>query len=126
VILIDSSIWVDHFRAADATLSRLLEARRALSHPLVIGEIMMGTPANRIGILTQLRRLPEAERVLDEEVIDMVDRYALFGLGIGYVDAHLLASVAMTPDAALWTRDRRMSAAAERMNVVAVDFSTTQ
>ena len=123
MILVDSSIWVDHFRSRDQALSRMLEESRILCHPFVVGEIMMGNPTNRIG-LAQLRRLPEADRATDHEVVDLVERYALFGMGVGYVDAHLLASVALTPDSALWTRDRRMTSAAGRLNLIARDFSS--
>ena len=123
MILVDSSIWVDHFRATDAKLSQMLHAKRVLCHPFIIGEIMMGTPANRKGILKELRRLPEAIQSTDREVIDLVERHALYGLGIGYVDAHLIASLALTQQAMLWTRDRRMHLAAERINLASGAFS---
>jgi predicted nucleic acid-binding protein len=115
VILVDTSIWVDHLRSGDAVLAALLERGNVLAHPWVIGELALGgLPAgSEVHIL--LSALPTATVATDGEILALVDRHGLGGSGIGYVDAQLLASTLMTADATLWTRDRRLAAAAERI-----------
>jgi predicted nucleic acid-binding protein len=115
VILVDTSVWIDHLRGSAAPLARLLDSRGVLAHPFVIGEIALGTPPKRDLLLQELRRLPTALPATHGEVLAMIERHALFGLGIGYVDAHLLAATRLTSGASLWTRDRRLLAAAERI-----------
>lgn len=117
MILVDSSVWVDHLRNRDARLSKLLEDGRVLAHPFVIGELALGNLKNRTLILADLRDLPEAVMARDEEVLGFIDRHALHGRGIGYVDAHLLASVRLTAGGLLWTRDKRLHEAAERLSL---------
>ncbi len=117
MILADSSIWIDHLRAGDDRLAALLNAGRVLAHPFVIGELALGQLRQRDLVLGALRDLPQAVVAKDDEVLGFIGRTALFGLGIGYVDAHLLAAVRLTPDATLWTRDRRLHAAAERLSL---------
>jgi predicted nucleic acid-binding protein len=119
MILIDTSVWVDHLRASDATLSGLLEGGQVLGHPFVTGELSLGNLRQRDLILTGLRELPQATVASDEEVLQFIDRQTLFGLGIGYIDAHLLAAVRLTPDAQLWTRDRRLQAVATQLGLAA-------
>lgn len=119
MILIDTSVWVDHLRAGDATLSDLLDGGRVLSHPFVIGELALGSLRQRAVILNALGELPQATVASDEEVLHFIDREGLFGLGIGYVDAHLLAAVRLTPGAQLWTRDRRLLVAATQLSLAA-------
>jgi predicted nucleic acid-binding protein len=116
-------VWIDHLRAADPPLQRLLMAGRVLSHPFVVGEIAMGSLKRREEMLADLDCLPQAVVASDEEVRTFLDRHALFGLGIGYIDAHLLASVRLTPDARLWTRDKRLHEVAERLSV---DFAESR
>lgn len=112
MILVDTSIWIDHLRAGDSALTRLLETGRVLAHPFVIGELALGHLHQRQPILDALRDLPQATIATDVEVQAFIDRQQLAGLGIGYVDAHLLASVQLTPGAWLWTRDKRLHAVA--------------
>ena len=119
MILIDTSVWVDHLRVGDAALERLLDSGAVLGHPFVIGELALGNLRQRNFVLNALRELPQATAVADEEVLHFIDRRALFGLGIGYVDAHLLASARLTADAKLWTRDRRLRAVAMRLGLAA-------
>ncbi|WP_269504726.1 type II toxin-antitoxin system VapC family toxin [Burkholderia sp. IMCC1007] len=119
MILVDTSVWIDHLRAGDATLTTLLEAERVLIHPFIIGELALGSMRNRHTVLDALRDLPTAAPANDDEVQRMIDVVPLHGLGIGYVDAHLLASVRLTAGSKLWTRDRRLLAAAERLQLVA-------
>ena len=117
MILVDSSVWIDHLRGATADLTGLLEEGRVLVHPFVIGELALGSLRQRESVLQSLRDLPQAVMAEDAEILDFIDRHALFGLGIGYIDVHLLASVRLTPDASLWTRDRRLQDAALRMGL---------
>ncbi len=119
MILVDTSVWIDHLRSADTVLASLLEGGEVLTHPFVIGELAVGNLQPRPIVLHGLRRLPQAHVARHEEVLQFVDQEQLFGLGIGYIDAHLLASVRLTPDAGLWTRDRRLMAIAARLSMTA-------
>jgi len=117
VILVDSSIWVDHLRAGDEELTALLRAEEVLMHPFVIGEIALGHLRRREADLALLHDLPMASLATNEEVLSLINNRRLFGTGIGYVDAHLLAAVRVTPRVILWTRDRRLAAAASLLGV---------
>ena len=117
MILVDTSVWVHHLRAADKALIDLLDAGRVLGHPFVIGELALGNLRRRHLVLGTLRDLPQASIATNEEVLQFIGRQALFGLGIGYVDAHLLASVRLTPGAAIWTRDKRLQVAADKLGL---------
>jgi len=117
VILIDTSVWVDYLRAGDKLLVRLLDAREVLAHPFVIGELALGNLRQRQFILQALSDLPQANVASDREVLHLIEHESLFGLGIGYVDAHLLAAVRLTADARLWTRDKQLHSVAGRMGL---------
>jgi predicted nucleic acid-binding protein len=119
MILVDSSVWVDHLRQGDQRLVTLLEASQVLTHPFVVGEIALGSLKNRESILGSLKGLPQAATATDEEVQQFIESNALFGLGIGYIDAHLLAAVRLNAGSQLWTRDKRLGAIANRMGVAA-------
>ncbi|NIJ08131.1 hypothetical protein FHS31_001741 [Sphingomonas vulcanisoli] len=121
MILVDSSVWVDHLRSHDPALSGLLQRQQVLSHPFVIGELALGSLRQRDVILEALRGLPHAIVASDEEVHALIERRQLFGTGIGYVDAHLVAATLLTTGARLWTRDRRLHAAACRFDLAAGD-----
>lgn len=115
MIVVDTSVWVDHLRRGDAALAALLDAGRALMHPFVIGEIACGSLADRQPLLVLLQSLPMATTADADEVLAFIDKRGMHGKGIGYVDVHLLASTLLTHGAALWTRDKRLRAAAERL-----------
>jgi predicted nucleic acid-binding protein len=117
LILVDTSIWIDHLRADDAALKRLLDAGRVLMHPFVIGELALGRMRQREMILVALLDLPRAELATDAEALGFINREALFGRGIGYVDAHLLASVRLTAGAQLWTKDVRLRDVADALGL---------
>lgn len=117
LFLADSGIWIDHLRSGDTGMRGALMAGRILGHPFVTGEVAMGSLKDRGEVLTLLRRLPQAKTASDGEVLALVERRRLFSLGLGWVDAHLLASTLLTPDAGLWTRDRRLREAAERLGI---------
>ena len=119
MILVDTSVWVDHLRTGDAALSALLDRSQILTHPFVIGELALGNLQQRDLVLEAMQNLPQANPATDQEVLRFIADQALYGLGIGYVDAHLLAAARLTPDATLWTRDRRLLAAAHRLGLAA-------
>ena len=119
MILVDTSVWIDHFRQADRSLVELLNASGALGHPFVTGELALGNLRNREEVLDALQGLPQANVATDNEVLHFINRNAVSGLGIGYVDAHLMASVRLTPGSTLWTRDKRLKAAAGRLGLAA-------
>ncbi len=115
MILVDTSVWVDHLRSGDAQLADLLEQAQVVMHPFVVGEIACGSLSNRLSILELLQHLPAAVVAEAEEVLGFIDRHLLHGKGIGYVDVHLLASVALTEGTTLWTRDKRLHDAAQAL-----------
>jgi predicted nucleic acid-binding protein len=120
VILVDTSIWIEHLRSASAILTKLLVDGEVLGHPFVLGELALGNLRQRDEIMLVLRRLPQAISASHQEVLQFVDREALFGRGIGYVDAHLLAAARLTVGTRLWTRDRRLQAVAVQLDMAAV------
>jgi len=115
VILADTSVWVDHFRRCNSALAQRLEAREILAHPFVIGELALGHLEPRSRVLSDLQDLPQAIVASHEEVLRFIGEHRLFGRGIGYVDAHLLAATRLTAGATLWTRDRILDRAAVRL-----------
>jgi predicted nucleic acid-binding protein len=112
VILVDTSVWVEHLRVGNATLVGELGAGRVLAHPFVIGELACGTLQNRREVLDLLGRLPSAPMATHDEALAFLERRTLMGRGIGFVDVHLLASAALAAPARLWSRDRRLAAVA--------------
>lgn len=108
MILVDTSVWVDHLRRGDAGLVDLLERSSVVMHPFVVGEIACGSLSDRESILELLQDLPPAIVADSDEVLQFIERHVLHGKGIGYVDVHLLASVALTEGAKLWTRDMKL------------------
>jgi predicted nucleic acid-binding protein len=120
VILVDTSVWIDHLRGGDAVLAGLLEAGQVLVHPFVTGELALGSLRQRDIILNALQEMPQANVATHDEVLRFIAGNALYGLGIGYVDAHLLAAVRLTPGASLWTRDKHLLAASARIDLAAM------
>ena len=117
MILVDTSVWIDFFRGAVRTLSVSLEECGILVHPFVMGELAIGRLSPRDRILNLLAKLPGAVVATDPEVLGFIDRHALAGSGIGYIDAHLLASTALSGDTRLWSRDRKLTEVARRLNL---------
>lgn len=114
MILTDTSIWIDHFRHSDADLRRVIEEDMLLCHPFVIGELALGSLRDRATVLAFLGAQRQATVATHDEIMTMIDRHGLFSMGIGYTDAHLLASVLLDRGSALWTRDKRLRTAAEK------------
>ena len=119
-VLLDTSVWIDHLRSGDALVTQLLEAGEVLTHAFVIGELALGHLSKRKEILGLLGALPRAPIATDEEVLVFIDRHRLAGRGIGYVDAHLLASAFLHPGLRLLTRDRRLHEAANSLRVASL------
>jgi predicted nucleic acid-binding protein len=118
MILVDTSVWIDHFRRTDPRLVAALDREDVLVHPFVIGELACGNLKNRRVILALLRRLPEAPRATDEEALAFVERRSLSGRGMGLVDVHLLASVVLHGTARLWTGDRQLAEVAADLGLL--------
>jgi predicted nucleic acid-binding protein len=117
MILVDTSVWVDHLRAGDPVLGERLNHSQVQMHPFVLGELACGNLHNRGEVLRLLKALPQAIVASDEEVLFFIERNALMGRGIGYVDAHLLAAVALGGSTQLWTRDKRLRSVAAALNL---------
>ncbi len=113
MILVDTSVWVDHLRRGDPKLVDLLERSIVMMHPFVVGEIACGSLHDRASILELLQDLPAAAVAEGDEVLQFIDRHVLHGRGIGYVDVHLLASVTLTDGAKIWTRDKKLRLVAQ-------------
>ncbi len=120
MILVDTSVWIDHLRRGDAHLMATLLAGHVLIHPWVIGEIACGTLRERGQVLDLLRSLPLSPVALEDEELFFIEQYALMGRGIGYVDIHLLAS-AQLAGARLWTRDKRLVVVANELGVAYIE-----
>lgn len=108
MILVDTTVWIDHLRVGDAELAALLNGSLVLMHPFVLGELACGNLRNRIEVLALLKDLPRAAVATDEEVLFFIERHALMGRGIGYVDSHLLAAATLGDRVRVWTRDKRL------------------
>ncbi len=119
MILVDTSVWIDHLRHGDVELTRLLNTGQVLTHRFIIGELALGSLQNRNIVLSTLQNLPQVTVASDEEVLHFIESRALFGTGIGYIDAHLLAAVLLSPGTLLWTRDKRLFAESVRLGLCA-------
>lgn len=114
MILVDTSIWIDHFRAADQQLTALLLRNEVCTHPFVIGELALGSIAQRAIVLRYMSNLPAAIVASPQEVLRFIDVHKLASSELGYVDAALLAASALTPGVALWARDKNLKATAAK------------
>jgi len=126
VILVDTSVWVDHLRVGDPALRRLLEGGLVLGHPWVTGELALGHLSQRQEVLGLLSTLPAAPVLTPDETLVFIERHRLMGRGVGYVDVQLLAATRMAADdACLWTRDKRLAASARELDL-AIDPALTE
>lgn len=119
MILVDTSVWVDHLRRGDAQLADLLEGNAVVMHPFVVGEIACGSLADRALTLELLQQLPSAVVAEADEVLSYIESESLHGKGIGYIDVHLLASAALA-GIKLWTRDKRLYAVVQELGFAAL------
>ena len=115
-MLVDTSVWIDHFRHGNARLEALLEKGQVRTHPFVVGELACGNLAKRVEVLRLLRELPAVVSATDDEVLVFVERHRLMGAGIGWIDAHLLAAAALTRTK-LWSLDAKLTRAARRLDL---------
>jgi predicted nucleic acid-binding protein len=125
VILVDSSIWIDHFRHGDLELTKIIGDDRLLCHPFVVGELALGSLRDRDAVLTFLGAQREAVVATHAEVMVVIDRYSVFSMGIGYTDAHLLTSTLLDRRSSLWTRDKRLMAAAQKVGAALYPSAST-
>jgi predicted nucleic acid-binding protein len=117
MILVDTSVWIDHLRASDAHLSALLIRANVAMHPMVLGELACGNLKEGHNLLALWRNLPQLAAVTDAEALYFLDQNRLWGRGIGYIDLHLLAAVALSAGASLWTRDKRLRKTAQQVGL---------
>lgn len=118
MILVDTSIWIDHLRRGDERLVQCLDRGEVVMHPFVVGELLLGN-VKITRMIEDLNALPKASVVSDAEVLRFIAERKLPGTGIGYIDAHLLAATALTPETAIWTRDKRLLAVAGSLSLAA-------
>ena len=116
MVLVDTSVWIDHFRKTNDRLSVLLDNDEVAMHPFVLGELACGNLVNRKEIISLLLALPHVTKVEDDELLLFLDRRALMGRGVGLIDVHLLASCHLEA-CSLWTKDKRLRAIATEMNI---------
>jgi hypothetical protein len=117
-VLVDTSVWIAHFRQRNDVLANLLDLDLVMVHPLILGEIACGTPPNRLQTLGDLGSLQQVQQASVREVIDFIERERLFGLGCGLIDLQLLASTLLTQGVELWSMDKRLCTLAERFGVM--------
>lgn len=116
-VLADTSLWIDHIAGKPTAIPDLLKRRRIALHPLVVGELAMGSLKNRSLFIRELKKLPSVAAASHSEVMAFVEWQELFGTGIGFVDAHLLASAKTTDKLTIATKDRRLASQAERLGL---------
>jgi len=117
MILVDTSVWIDHLREADEKLIALLNSSRVVMHPFVIGELACGNLQNRSRLLRLFQDLPKTRVATQDEALFFIERHGLMGKGIGFIDAHLLAATALHEGTRVWTRDKRLQALARELNL---------
>lgn len=117
MILADTSIWIDHFRSGSDSMRKLLDHGQIGIHPFVIGELALGSLLNRARTLAFLDKLPRVRVARLEEVRQMIETRSLYGQGLGLIDAHLMASIFITPFTQLWTNDKALRRIAESLRV---------
>lgn len=120
MMLVDTSVWIDHLRRGDASLITALHEGRVWMHAFVLGELACGNLRSRDEVLNLLQGLPTLQTAADAEVLFYIERHALMGRGIGYVDAHLLAA-AQLGAVRLWTRDKRLAAVASELGLAPLE-----
>jgi len=113
------SVWIDHLRYGDSALASLLNAGRAPAHHFAIGELALGRLRQRDVVLDTLSNLSRAKIATDDEVLAFINRSKLYGLSVGYIDAHLLTSVRLTSGILLWARDKHLCIAANKFGLLA-------
>ena len=117
-VLVDTSVWVSHFKKYNSDLSALLLSDRVVTHPLIVGELACGTPPEpRARTFADLKRLKCCPVASYEDTLYMIEHHKLYGRGCGWIDLSLLASTMITPEVALWTLDKRLNLLADHFNI---------
>lgn len=116
MILVDTSVWIDHFRSSNQWLSELLDEDQVLIHPFVLGELACGNLRNRTEIIALMQALPTAMKFDDDQILLLIEKYELMGRGIGLIDIHILASC-MDGSSLLWTFDKRLKSIAKELKI---------
>jgi predicted nucleic acid-binding protein len=116
MLLVDTSVWIDHFRYGNSDLELLLEDGRVMCHPFIIGELACGNLKNRSEIISLIQTLPCVMRAEHKEVMPFIENHRLMGKGLGYVDMNLLASAILT-GVPLWTLDKKLTAESTRLGI---------
>lgn len=116
MVLVDTSVWIDHFRRSSSKLSSLLEVEEVAIHPFILGELACGNLHNRKEIIALLHALPVVAKVEDDEALLFIESHRLMGRGVGLVDVHILASCHLD-SCCLWTRDKRLYSIAQEMKI---------
>jgi predicted nucleic acid-binding protein len=117
MVLVDTSVWVDHLRFGNPRLVSLLEDGDVVCHPFIIGELACGSLPQRAETLGRLHDLPRTGIAGQEEVMSLIESHRLMGIGLGFIDVHLLAAARLN-GIPLWTRDRRLKKAAAKLDVL--------
>jgi predicted nucleic acid-binding protein len=117
-VLVDTSVWIGHFKQRNEHLVALLESGRVVCHPYVVVEVACGTPPNRRAIITLLAELESVPVATPDEVLEMTERRSLYGRGCGFVDMSLLAATLLSEDALIWTMDKRLDSVASELKRV--------
>ncbi len=117
MILVDTSVWIDHLRQGDEVLVSLLNSAQVSTHPFIIGELACGNLKNRDTFLSLIQQIPEVKPAIHEEVLYFIESNRLMGKGVGYIDIHLLASLAINKHTFLWTQDKRLRLLAEELGL---------
>jgi predicted nucleic acid-binding protein len=121
MILVDTSVWIDHLHRTEPRLVAYLESGIVAHHSMVVGELALGSLRDRSRVLALLSALPPAPIASPEEVMHFVDGARLYGKGLSLVDAHLLTSLRLAPEMSLWSRDKRLQATAREIDVSVLD-----
>ena len=116
MILVDTSIWINHFNKSNAGLIGLLNSAKVCIHPFIIGDLSCGNISNRSEILSLLKSLPIIETALDDEVFTLIENKKLYGIGLGFIDVHLLTS-ALIHDVKIWTTDKSLQKASINLGI---------
>ena len=117
MILVDTSVWIDHLRRPERALLEQLNGNKVLTHPIVVGELACGNLPDRTTFLRNMDTLPQISEGTNQEVRDLIESERLMGRGIGLMDAYLLYSVLHQEGALLWTRDERLNRIAQELSV---------
>lgn len=116
-VLIDTSVWIRHFRSSNPDVVRLLESELVVSHDFVVGELACGSLKARKEIIGNMQELPGLPVMSVSEVMILIESKELYSQGIGLIDAQLLASTLVTPDTRLWTVDKRLCQIATELGI---------